>query len=416
MSGARRRTTPRTGPTAAADRRLLRRATAVVALQTGVAAALVVAAVVAAVWAISLEERLAAAERKAEAALGRADLDARDRLLVDGLPASCPRAVVARVADAAPLGASRAEVCGTPVVVVVAEDDDGLRARAVRSTVEQQEETARLAQLSILVGLVGVLLAAGLGWAVATRAVRPLGDALASQRRFVADTSHELRTPVAVVMTRAQLLQRSLADPAQREELEQLVDDVRVLRDVVDDMLLAAELQHRPAVREPVDLLRLAHEVAGSLAVAADAAGCSLGVDPPGVHGPGEGVVVDGSSTALRRAVVALVDNALHHVAPGGSVRLAVERTGDRVLLRVVDDGDGLDPATAVQLGGRFHRGTPTGPESGPATGPAPRRLGLGLALVDEVVQAHGGRLHLDGRPGSGATVTLDLPASRANS
>lgn len=104
--------------------------------------------------------------------------------------------------------------------------------------------------------------------------------------------------------------------------------------------------------------------------------------------------------TALRRAVAALVDNALAHVEPGGTIIVQVAREGSAVVLRVRDDGAGFDPAVADELRQRFRRGG----DDATATG---LRVGLGLALVEEVVRSHGGRLELDGRPGGGATVSL---------
>lgn len=96
--------------------------------------------------------------------------------------------------------------------------------------------------------------------------------------------------------------------------------------------------------------------------------------------------------SSLRRALAALVDNALAHVEAGGSVTVGAH------------DGDGLDPAGAGDLMSRFARG------SGHADRER-RRFGLGLALVNEVVQAHRGRLEISGSPGHGARFVIDLPA-----
>jgi two-component system, OmpR family, sensor kinase len=113
--------------------------------------------------------------------------------------------------------------------------------------------------------------------------------------------------------------------------------------------------------------------------------------------------VVAGVRSALHRAVGALVDNALAHNGTGGHVTVGVRRRGDKVVLTVADDGEGLDPEVTDTLLHRFGRG-----EQSAGHG---RRFGLGLALVREVVEAHRGRLEIDGRPGVGATVTIVLPA-----
>src|SRR6185312_7428485 len=99
-------------------------------------------------------------------------------------------------------------------------------------------------------GLVGIVAAAVAGAFLGRRAVRPLARALSLQRRFVADASHELRTPLAVLHTRAELIRRRLdrASPARddrlRADVVQLAADTRALGEVVEDLLLSAELQH----------------------------------------------------------------------------------------------------------------------------------------------------------------------------
>lgn len=413
------------GHPARSDRRLLRRAALVVALQTGAATAAVVAVVVALVYALSLEARDDAAERKlgAKAAAAVADPAAYDvdlatdePVLADGLPAGCAddevRAAVARaaadagLAEGAQVGPLRASLCGVPAVLL-RDVVDGQPITAALSFEEQQAETQRLAQLSLLAGLAGVLAAAVVGGLLAGRAVRPLGEALSAQRRFVADASHEMRTPVAVLLTRAQLLARGpTTDDDQRQELAQLVADARALGDVVDDMLLAAELQHRPVEPQPVDLARTAREVRDSFRATADDQGTDLVLDLP----PGEaadGLVVRGSPTALRRALAALVDNALSFAGDGGRVAVSLQTDRHHVVLRVADDGPGLDPERAQDLARRWRRGTPDDGARAPGAG----HLGLGLALASEVVEAHGGTLALDGRPGEGAVATVRLPS-----
>jgi signal transduction histidine kinase len=124
--------------------------------------------------------------------------------------------------------------------------------------------------------------------------------------------------------------------------------------------------------------------------------------------------VVTGAPTALRRALTALVDNAIAHSEAGASVRVRLRTEPARgvgtgrgvqaVCLTVEDDGDGLDARQASALTQRFARGAATSAGGG-------RRFGLGLALVDEVVRAHHGQLAITGTPGVGSTFTLRLPA-----
>jgi signal transduction histidine kinase len=107
------------------------------------------------------------------------------------------------------------------------------------------------------------------------------------------------------------------------------------------------------------------------------------------------------SPPALRRALNALVDNAIEHTPAGGTVTITVRSAGHDVLLAVSDTGSGFSPDQAAELFTRFHSG---GQRSGR------RRYGLGLALVNDIADRYGGRLEASSEPGRGATFTLVLP------
>ncbi len=281
-----------------------------------------------------------------------------------------------------------------------------------------RDEEGRLIAATAVAGALGVLLAAVTGLFAGRRAVRPLAEALALQRQFVADASHELRTPLAVISTRAQMVRRHLgpdADPTSRAEVDQLVSDTRAMADVVSDLLLSAQLEGATAATESVDLAGVADDVVTSLRPYAADAGVTL--VPPSVT---DGLVVVGVATGLRRAVLALVDNAIAHSPSGASVEVVVSRTGlsgagagasldlgvpepapVEVRVEVVDHGSGVDPADVERLSRRFARARDDG---------AARRVGLGLALVTQVVQAHGGRLEVTETAGGGATFAVVVP------
>jgi signal transduction histidine kinase len=270
----------------------------------------------------------------------------------------------------------------------------------------RDRERSRLFMGLAAAGVVGVGFAGGLGALIARRAIAPLGHAIERQQRFVADASHELRTPLTRLHTRAQLVEWELrSDPDDervRADVEQLVRGTRQMGEVVEELLVAAQLRVEPQRYEPVDLRPLAEQVAESERPRAAARRVTVDVadmfDVVGATGP----VVGGAGSSLRRVLSSLVDNALSHTPDGGRVTIELAPADHGFIeVRVRDDGAGFDPATAERMFQRFYRGDHGGA----------RRFGLGLALVREVVSAHGGTVTAQSSPGRGACFVVRLPA-----
>jgi signal transduction histidine kinase len=261
-------------------------------------------------------------------------------------------------------------------------------------------ERRRVLSVGLAASLVGVVAAGGMGLLLARRAIAPLGEAIERQGRFVADASHELRTPLTLLHTRAQMARRDLVagdlDRA-RGEVAALERDAGRMGEVIEDLLLSAELGGGGAERTMVDLGGLTADAA--TAVEGYAQGIGVRIVPEL-----EEVWVVGTPTALRRVVLSLLDNAVAHaVHPGGEVRVTVARDRADAVLEISDNGSGFDPEMAQHLFDRFAHGAAAGSR---------RRFGLGLALVREVVTAHGGHVAADSRTGQGATFRVRLPAA----
>ena len=268
----------------------------------------------------------------------------------------------------------------------------------------------RLLSALALAELAGILASIGVVALFTRRSVRPLAQALALQRRFVADASHELRAPLTVLHTRAQLLAHRVSAgdlEAAGKDADALVDDTRVLAGIVDDLRASATMTADTPETSRVDLAAVARSVCDSMGAYASSLDVTLGCDVSGEDDIG-GVGVMGSEAALRRALTALVDNALGHEHSGGTVQLRVYRDGQQVIATVADDGEGIDPDVMPTLFNRFSHG------AAHTTRADRESYGIGLALVREIVQAHGGDIRASSTPGRGATFTMTLPAAHA--
>lgn len=392
------------------DRRLLRRTTLVMAVQSAVAVAVVVGVMVGGLLLVDRHERAVRVQEATKGVWSTAD-DVNDPppgTWLVAVSASGERrstrdgpSWLAGVDPAAlPDGEARVQVGDQELTAWTGVRPSGQRLTAVYDVRAQEEQTERMRAAMLAAAALGVLGAALVGGLMGRWAVRPLAEALALQRRFVADASHELRTPLTVLTTRAQVLRRHAVADDVADEADQLVRDARAMGEVVNDLLLSAELQHVPQRGETVDLKELADEVVTSLQPLAQERGVTFVS-----AGAGE-ARVRGARSALRRALSSLADNAIAHTPCGGHVSIDIGTDDGEVTVTVVDDGEGLDPTAARVMVRRFARGTSR--DEG-------RRFGLGLALVEEVARAHGGRLEIDGSPGAGASFSLVLPSTHGH-
>lgn len=244
-------------------------------------------------------------------------------------------------------------------------------------------------------GLLGVAVVGVVGWAASRWSVRPLDDALRRQRAFVSDASHELRTPLTALSSRVQIAQRRLARGEPLDDtLDRLRRDADLMDDVLTDMLLSAEgAASAEGTAAVADGLGSAAAVVAPLAAEA---GVEVEVDagPPGLR-------VALPVVTLARVCIALADNAVGHAPGGSAVGLAARVTGDTVEIRVVDAGGGIRPEDEERVFERFARGAESGRRRG---------FGLGLALVREAAERHGGTIVVERTSAEGTTFLLRLP------
>jgi signal transduction histidine kinase len=233
------------------------------------------------------------------------------------------------------------------------------------------------------------------------------------QRQFMADASHELRTPVAALSSVADVaLARKDRDPGElREALDVVRGEGRRLGRLVDDLMLLARVDagELPIRREPLFLEELLQDSARAARGLAASRGVTL-IAPPAEEAP-----FVGDADLLRRLVMILLDNAIKYTLPGGEVRLSLDRDGadERYRINVEDTGPGVPSWATERIFERFFRVD----ESRTRTADDPARMasaGLGLPIARWTAEAHGGTLSLDatGPSGSRFVVTLPMPSS----
>lgn len=245
-----------------------------------------------------------------------------------------------------------------------------------------------LAGAVLLIGL-----AFGMARWVAGRVLAPARRALVERRGFLADAAHEMRTPLAIIQASAS---QALSRPREAEEYVRSLAEIRSASERaaagVNELLDLARLESGQAIPRlaPLRLDLLAEEVAASIRVD----GCEVLADEASAA-----VVVDADMALLRQAIDNVVRNAARR-AP--NVRMSTAIDGRDGVLSIADDGPGFDPNVLPHVFDRFRRGDSQG------------EVGLGLALVQAILAAHGGAVAAANQAGGGAVVTLRVPLTRA--
>lgn len=265
------------------------------------------------------------------------------------------------------------------------------------------------------VGTVGAALNRMLGHVESSLAARHESET--QVRQFVADASHELRTPLASIRGYAELVRRSPDDiPVDTlRALDRIESEALRMGALVEDLLLLARLDAgRPLERTEVDLTLLAIDAAADAHAASrdhvwrlELPGSDSDADDADPTAAATGgtpdAVVLGDEARLRQVFTNLLGNARVHTPPGTTVIISVRPEPEEVVLSVADDGPGIPESLLPSLFQRFSRGDAGRNRDGGSTG-------LGLAIAQAIVAAHGGEITVRSTPGSGATFEVRLP------
>jgi heavy metal sensor kinase len=231
--------------------------------------------------------------------------------------------------------------------------------------------------------------------------VARLRTALATQRQFMADASHELRTPVSIIRTAADVtLSRDHREEAEyREALEMARGQAQRLGRLVEDMLALARADAGAYQLQPVDLYL--DDVVEDCRRAVDVLAAARGITVTSTGATD--VPVRGDEELLRRLLVNLLQNAVQHSTRGGLVSVDLSPSGSRVFVRVADCGPGIPEADRARIFDRFVQLDPSRQHEG---------TGLGLTIAKWIAEAHHGTLTLETSGPAGSTFCIDLPCA----
>jgi two-component system sensor histidine kinase TctE len=227
---------------------------------------------------------------------------------------------------------------------------------------------------------------------------------IASQRRFIADASHQLRTPLTVLKTQAELALRENDPRAMREIVQSIAGTTDSAVHLANRLLALARIEHGgQADMAEVPLPSVVRQVGLELALPAVQKNIDLALEAPG------DLAVRGQAQMLHELVSNLVDNALRYTPAGGAVQLSVRAVPDGVLLEVQDSGPGIAPAERDKVFTPFYRVAATMEAN-------PSGTGLGLAIVRDIATLHGAVVSLSqADSGAGLKVSVLFPASEGS-
>lgn len=260
-----------------------------------------------------------------------------------------------------------------------------------------------LNRLRLIMALIGggVIVFSVVGGLFLVRQVMvPVRRSLAQQQAFVANAAHELRTPLAVIQATTELaLMRERSASEYRAALDEIGASVAETSTMIADLLTLARIDagRQPIVQSQVNVGDLASAIAEDAAI-------TFPDHPISTDSDGEATIA-GDARLLQRLLANLVENACHYTPPGTPVAITVRPEREWLAVRVRDEGPGIAPAEIEHLFERFYRGA-SGSESGH------HGAGLGLSLVQQIAEAHGGRVGIASFVDVGTTVTALLPRS----
>jgi signal transduction histidine kinase len=266
--------------------------------------------------------------------------------------------------------------------------------------VELESRYASLIEVFGAAAFVALLLVAGGGYVLVRESTAPVERSMSQMRRFMADAAHELRTPVTLLRTRAEVALGQERDAGRDgDTLRAIGREVERVGAIVGDLLTLARADagERPATRETVYLDDLASDAVESMRSLASQHEVSVEI------GAFEEASITGDPVLVRRLLLIVLDNAIKFTPAGGRVRLDVSAQDGRRVVEITDTGVGIPPEDLPRVFERFFRSD--------AARQATDGAGLGLAIARWIADAHGARIELSSVPGTGTRVAVTFPS-----
>ena len=270
---------------------------------------------------------------------------------------------------------------------------------AIADRVELEDQYTLLIEAFAVAALVGMVLAAGGGYVLIRKSTAPVERSMDQMRRFMADAAHELRTPITLLRTRAEVAAGQDREPTRDAATLQAIErEATRLGEITGDLLTLARADagEWPVAREA---LYLDDAAAGAVEAARTLAEHKRVVMEVGTF---EEAKILADPALVRRLLLIVLDNAIKFTPSGGRVRLDVSAQDGRAAVVVSDTGIGIPAEQLPHVFERFYRGDPARREAEGA--------GLGLAIARWIADVHGARIDVASQPGVGTRVTLRFP------
>ncbi|MDL2329527.1 HAMP domain-containing histidine kinase [Desulfosarcina sp. OttesenSCG-928-A07] len=226
-----------------------------------------------------------------------------------------------------------------------------------------------------------------------------LEDAFEREKQFSSDASHEMRTPIAVIMASAEDAVQSDHLDTYRQATGVILEKSRQMQRMLSQLLILARGNEQAGAmeREPISLSTVIADIVAETTEQAAKKQIFIHTDLAA------DITIHADLLLFTRMLINLLDNAIHYGRPGGQIHIRTQKipTENRVEIAIADDGMGIDPADLPHIFDRFYRADKVRSGAG---------AGLGLSFVDLIVRLHNGKIRVESTPGKGSTFTLALP------